>query len=61
MRAGIEPGKTSAEHLDIEISPLHVDAIDVGDLELAARRGLQLGGDLDDLVIIEIEARDRDV
>ena len=32
MRSSIEPRKSPAKHLDIEVSALHVSAIDVGDL-----------------------------
>ena len=46
MRAGVEPGKAAAEHLDMEIAALEIGAVDVGDLELAARRRLERGGDL---------------
>ncbi len=32
-------------------------AVDVGDLQLAARRRLQVRGDVDDLVVVEVEPR----
>ena len=41
VRAGVEPGEAAAHDLDVELAALEVDAVDVGDLELAARRGLE--------------------
>ena len=37
VRAGVEPGKAAAQHLDEEIAAIEIGAIDVGDLEFAAR------------------------
>src|SRR5690606_37653672 len=54
-RAGVEPGIAAAEAFDIERAALEIGEIDVGDLELAAGRWLELAGDLDDLRIVEIE------
>src|SRR5436190_23806198 len=34
---GVEPGKATAEHLDIKIATIEVGAVDVGDLDLAVR------------------------
>ena len=36
--AGVEPGDAAPEPLDVQLAPLEVRAVDVGDLELAARR-----------------------
>ena len=36
--------------IDVKLAPLEIGAVDVGDLELAARRRLQARRDLDDLV-----------
>ena len=41
VRAGVEPGEAAAEHLDVQLAALEIDAVDVGDLQFAARRGLQ--------------------
>ena len=46
QRAGVEPGIAAAEPLDRELPLRQIGAVDVGDLELAARRGLQRGGDV---------------
>src|SRR5262249_52748097 len=59
VRAGVEPGKAAPERLDRERAARKVGAVDVGDLELAARRGRQAGRDLDHARIVEIEAGDR--
>src|SRR5499427_9728624 len=45
-RAGVEPGVAATELLDREPSLLQVLGIDVGDLELAARRARQALGDV---------------
>ena len=60
-RAGVEPGEPAAEPLDAELAALEIVAVDVGDLQLAPRRGLQVRGDLDDLVVVEIEPGDGEV
>ena len=54
MRAGIEPGKAAAEHLHIEIAAIEIGLVDVGDLDLAARRRLDAGCDLDNVVVIKM-------
>jgi hypothetical protein len=38
MGAGIEPGKSTRQHLDIELAALEIDKVEVGDLELAEGR-----------------------
>ena len=42
-------------------APFQIVPVDVGDLQLAARAGLQAGGDGDHVVVVEIEAGDRPV
>jgi hypothetical protein len=54
MRAGIEPGKAAAEHLDIQIAALEIGVVDVRDLDLAAGRRLDPSCDLDDVVVIKV-------
>src|SRR5947209_2764497 len=61
VRAGVEPGKAAAEHLDMQVAAFEIGAVDVGDLELAARRRLQRCRDLEHIVIVEIEAGRGDV
>jgi hypothetical protein len=39
--AGVEPREAAAHLLDVEVAALEIGAVDVGDLELAARRGLE--------------------
>src|SRR6476469_5589816 len=56
VRAGVEPGEAAAQDFDMEVAPLEIDAVDVGNLELAARRRLQRGGDLYHVVVVEVEA-----
>ncbi len=46
VRAGVEPGDAAAQHLHAQRLALEICAIDVGDLELAARRRLDAGRDV---------------
>ncbi len=57
--AGVEPGVAAAHDLDVELAQLEVALVDVGDLELAARRRLDVGRDVADLAVVEVQARDR--
>ena len=56
--AGIEPGEAAAEDLGAEFAAVEVPGVDVGDFELAARAGLEIAGNVDDLVVVEIDAGD---
>ena len=58
VRAGIEPREAPAHDFDVGAPPLGIDAIDVGDSELAARRGSQGSCNVDDIAIVEVEPRD---
>ena len=58
VSAGVEPREASRERLDVELAAGEVLAVDVGDLELTSCGGPERGGDLDDLVVVEIEAGD---
>src|ERR1700683_1347807 len=60
-RSGVEPGEAASHPLDAQFSGFEIDAIDVGDLVLAARRRLERLGDLDDAGIIKVEAGHRPV
>ena len=55
MRAGVEPGKSAAKHLDIEVATLQVGVVDVGDLDLAAGRRLDVGGDVKYAIVVKVE------
>ena len=57
VRAGIEPGVAAAHGLDVELVAREVGLVDVGDLELTARRWLYRLRDVDDVLVVEIEAR----
>ena len=45
----------AAHQLDVQLAALEIGAVDVGDLEFAARRRLEAGGDVDHLLVVEIE------
>jgi hypothetical protein len=59
VRAGIEPGIAAPEPLDVQIATFEIGTVDVGNLELAPRRWLHRGGDVQHVVIVEIHAGDR--
>ena len=59
--AGVEPGEAAAEQLDEKIAAFEIGAIDVGDFELASRRGLDRGGNVEDIIVVEIKPGDGDV
>ena len=55
--AGIEPSVAAAHGLDVELMAREVGLVDVGDLEFTARRWLYRLRDIDDIFVVEIEAR----
>src|SRR6185437_8117591 len=61
MGARIQPGHSSAQLLHPQRTTLEVPPIDIGDLELPARGGLQSSRDVEHLVVVEIESRHRKV
>ena len=58
MGAGVEPGEAAAEVDEAGAAAVEVGAVDVGDLELAAGLGPQAVGDVDDVVVVEVEPGD---
>src|ERR1700678_1546249 len=56
---GIEPGEASTEALGTQLASLQVPAIDIGDLQFAARRRRDLVGYARGLAIKKIKPRDR--
>jgi hypothetical protein len=59
--AGIDPGGAAAEQFDRKLAPVQIDAVEVGDLQLATGTRLEVPGDADDIVVVEVEAGDREV
>src|SRR5689334_11117054 len=59
--AGIEPGVPSAHELHVQLAVFKIGLVDVGDLEFSTSRWLNVCCDVHDLVIVEIETRDRPV
>ncbi len=55
---GVEPGDAAAHRLDAQLAVGEVCAVDVGDLELAARRRFERLGDGDDVCVVKVQARD---
>src|SRR5690606_9076835 len=57
--AGVEPGVAAAELLQVQAALLEVAAVEIGDLELAAWRRLELRREVARPAIVEIQAGDR--
>ena len=55
-RAGVEPGGAAAQDLDPQRARGEVDLVEIGDLQLAARRRLEVARVVADLAIVEVEA-----
>ena len=58
VRAGVEPGHAASHELGMEVSKLKIAAVEVGDLEFVARGRLERAREVDDAVVIEVEAGD---
>src|SRR5262249_37918742 len=58
MRAGIEPGNTAGQPLDMKLRSLQILTVDVGDLQFTSCRRLEASGNVDHLVIVEIDTGD---
>ena len=55
--AGVEPGEALTEQLHIEGVILEVDAVEIGDLQLASGGGREVFRVFHDLVVVEIQSR----
>lgn len=58
MRPGVEPGGTAAEDFDVELLGLEVEAVEIGDFELAARGRFEAAGARHDGFIVEVNPGD---
>src|SRR5690606_22834985 len=54
--AGVEPRGAARKHLDVEAAGLKVEAVEVGDLVLAASAGLEVASEGDHGVVVEVQA-----
>ena len=61
VRAGIEPGVAAAHSLDVELAAREVGLVDVSNLEFTTGRWLYRLRDIDDVLIVEIETRHREI
>ena len=48
--------KPSAEDFHLQLPPLHIDPINIGDFQLPAGGRFQLGGNLDHLIVEEVQS-----
>src|SRR5690606_35700243 len=58
-RAGIEPCVAAAQALQVQYALVEITAVEVGDLELAARRGLERSGEIAGAPVVEVQAGHR--
>src|ERR1700730_5513047 len=58
MGARVEPGDAAGELLDVELAAPEIRTVDVGNLQLAAPRRGEPGGDIQHLVVVEIQTGD---
>src|SRR5260370_8490830 len=61
LRAGVEPGHAAAEQFYMQLFLLQIEQIQIGDLEFATRRRAQRSAKTDDPLVINIEARHREM
>ena len=54
--AHVEPGKAATHSLYVQLTPLKIGADDIDNFQLASRGGLQARGDINNLLIAEVEA-----
>ena len=57
--AGVQPRGAAVEHLDRQPALVQIGLVDLGDLVFAARRLSQRPRDLDDVVVVEVQAGHR--
>ena len=57
--AGVEPGVAPAHDFDFQLLALQINAVEVGDLQLAARRGLQIARQVAHLGVVKVQTGDR--
>src|SRR5580700_483572 len=58
VRAGVEPCHATAHDLGVQLAAIEIEPVEVGDLQLIALGRLQAARQLDDLLVVEIEAGD---
>jgi len=58
---GVQPGIAATQPLHMQIAALEVHIVDGGDLQFAARRRLDVGRNIDNVVVVEIKAGDRPI
>ena len=61
VAARVQPGLAAGQAAHVEAAALEIDAVHVGDLQLAARGGAHAAGDLYHVPVVEVEAGDRPV
>ena len=57
MGTGVEPGSAPAQNRDFELAHREVDAVNIGNFELAPGRRLEVFGNVHDLLVVKIDPR----
>src|SRR5688500_5144508 len=55
----VQPCITAAHDFNVELAAFQIGAIDIGNFQLSASRRLQVADDIDDLIVVKIEAGNR--
>src|ERR1700682_5270160 len=61
LRSSIEPGHAAAKQLHMQLVLFEIEQIQIGDLELAARRWTQRLAKIDNLRVVNVKTRHRKV
>ena len=59
MRARVQPGKATCKTLNSQLIATQVLFVNIGDFQFASRRRLQRFGNVDYLIVIEVQSRYR--
>lgn len=58
MGAGVQPGHAAPQIEHVQFPLFQVDPVEIGDFQLPPAGWLQRSGNGDDLVVVEVDARD---
>lgn len=59
MGPGVQPGVTTAHQLNVQLAAAEVFLVDVGNFQFAPRGRLDVLGDVNHVVVVEVETGDR--
>ena len=59
VRTGAEPGEASAERLNAQVAVVQVGLVDTGKFQFATGRRLDRPGNIDGIIVVEVQPGDR--